>query len=260
MRTGRRGIYIWLMMLGFVIAVLALAAAAGAAAISAELTAVLVGVYLGLVAFTLVGDKLRDVNLQLPRPSLGAVMRVTPSARRAAQRARNRPDHDTDNILTDVGLIVNQRRPDGRWDRHLASAVSMDDDAIQPFISINVPAESSHRLALITFEVYDQAGRVQFSRQVEQWIRDGDNNVICDRQLRLTGNEALGRAGVWDLRVSIDGSTLAIHSFSVTPSTGERRRQFNEEGEAVGRLSVPDDDVPMSLDDLLREQRGRGER
>ena len=136
----------------------------------------------------------------------------------------------------------------------------MDDDAIQPYVTLNVPPEAGHRLAIIEFEFYDQTGRVQFSRKIEQWIRDGDNNIICDRQLPLSQDQTVSRSGVWDLRVTVDGGLVAIHNFSVTPSTEERRRQLNSDGEVIGdRLVIPQEDMPMSLEDLLREQRGRGE-
>ncbi len=256
MKTGKRGTYAWLAMLGFAVTLVVAAIAAGSVALGAEFAVGLILVYLAIAFYALAGNTIR--NFRLPgAPALLSAARATPAARRATQRARARPGFNSDVTLTDVGLIVNERRPDGRWNRHLAQSVSMDEDAIQPYVTISVPPESSHRLALITFEIYDQSGRPQFSRQVEQWVRDGDNSVICDRQLPLAGNDALGRSGVWDLRVTMDGALLAIHSFSVTPPDVERRRHFTSEGEAIGdRLAAAQDDAPLSLEELLREQRG----
>jgi hypothetical protein len=57
----------------------------------------------------------------------------------------------------------------------------------------------------------------------------------------------------------MDGALLALHSFNVNPSTQERRRQFTGEGEAVSRLTLSADDAPLSLDELLREQRERSD-
>ncbi len=249
MTTGRRGLYIWLTMMGIAIALVVLAGAATPA-----LAATLLVTYLAMLTATMVGPRLR--SLQLPKAPRRLSVRATPAAQAAARRAQSRPEYNTDQTLTDIGLIVNEKRPDGKWNRRLAQSVAMDEPAIQPYISVYVPPELSHRLAIIQFEVYDQAGRCQFSRQVEQWVRDGDNNVICDRQLPVRGNEDLGRAGVWDLRVSMDGALVALHSFNMNPASPERRRQFSGEGETVpGRLTLSADDAPLSLEELLREQR-----
>jgi hypothetical protein len=259
MNTGRRGIYIWLMMLGVAVALVVLAGALGTAALSAEVAIAIMAAYVAMALVAVAGNRLQ--HLQVPRPNLRAAVRTTPAARRATQRARSRPGYNADHAITDIGLIVNQKRRDGRWERHLAQSVSMDEHAIQPYMTVDVPPNLAQRLALIQFDIYDQAGRPQFSRQVEQWVRDGDNSIICDRQLPLARNESLGRSGIWDLRVAIDGALAAIHSFSVTPSTEEQRRQFTDDGEAVGeRLEIADDDLPVSLEDLLREQREQGER
>ncbi len=258
MNTGQRGIYIWLMLLGIAVGIVVLAGAIGATALSAELAVVMLVAYLSMVFVALAGNRVR--NFQMPRPNLRVAARATPAGRRAAQRARSRPEYNGDSGVMDIGLIVNQRRG-GHWDRRLAQSVSMDEGAVQPYITIDVPSQLAHRLALIRFEMYDQAGRLQFTHQIEQWVRDGENNVFCDRQLPLAGNESIGRSGTWDLRVTIDGALVAIHSFGVTPSTEARRRQFSGDGEAASeRLEIVDEDVPVSLDELLREQRGRGER
>jgi hypothetical protein len=259
MNTGRRGIYIWLVMLGVAVGLIVLAGAIGSTALSAELALGIVVVYLGMVFAALAGNRMRALQNALPPLVLNA--KTTPAARRAVQRARSRSSYASDFLLTDVGLIVNERRRDGQWNRHLAQIVSLDDDAVQPFLSVYSPAESSDRLALINFEIYDQTGRLQFSRQMEQYMRDGVNSIICDRQLPLEQvNEMSVRSGVWDLRISIDGMLAAMHSFNVTPSTEDRRRQFSTDGEAASdRLIAPEDDSPLSLEDLLREQRGRSD-
>jgi hypothetical protein len=42
----------------------------------------------------------------------------------------------------------------------------------------------------------------------------------------------------------------------MNPASTERRRQFTGEGETVpGRLTIDADDAPLSLEELLREQR-----
>src|SRR5262245_16057226 len=174
MNTGQRGIYIWLMLLGVAIGIVVLAGALGATALSAELAVAMLVAYLGMTAVALGGNRVR--NFQMPRPSLRMAVQATPAGRRAAQRARSRPEYSSDNVVTDIGLIVNQRRG-GHWDRRLAHSVSMDEGAIQPYMTIDVPPHLAHRLALIRFEMYDQAGRPQFNHQIEQWVRDGENAI-----------------------------------------------------------------------------------
>jgi hypothetical protein len=259
MNTGRRGIYIWLLMLGVAVSLIVLAGAIGSTALSAELALGIVVVYLGMVFAALAGNRFRGLQSSLPPLVLNA--KTTPAARRAVQRARSRSSYSSEYVMTDIGLIINERRRDGQWNRHLAQIVSMDDDAVQPFLAVYAPSEVSDRLALVNFEIYDQAGKLQFSRQIEHYMRDGSNSIICDRQLPLDQiNEMLARSGVWDLRISIDGMLVALHSFNVTPSTEDRRRQFSTDGEAAAeRLIAPDDDAPLSLEDLLREQRGRSD-
>src|SRR5262249_41944545 len=151
------------------------------------------------------------------------------AARQATQRARSRPTYGNDAALTDVGMIVNERRRDGQWNRHLAQVISLDDDAIQPYAAVHADAQRSNRLSIVEFDIFDQAGRQRFSRHCEQWIREGNNLVVCDRQLPLQqlSNENV-RSGVWDLRITVDGSLVGIHSFTMMPSTEDRRRQFND--------------------------------
>jgi hypothetical protein len=160
-----------------------------------------------------------------------------------------------DGVLSDIGLVVNEKRRDGRWDRRLAESVTMDDGAIQPYIILQVPAESADRLAKVEFELYDQAGRLQFSHTFEHYLRDGRNLILCERHLPLRGNEALGRAGTWDLRVSVDGGLVGIHGFSMGRGTGEPREALREESaSAADSRTLHADDEPMSLEDLLLEQ------
>ncbi|MEP7286772.1 MAG: hypothetical protein ABI947_13510 [Chloroflexota bacterium] len=252
MNRSRRGTYIWLALLGAAVGLIALASAFGT--VSTALAGGLVILYLGIAFAALANMRLRALRLTMP--NLAATTRVTPAARKAAQRARTRPEYMDNHTLTDIGLIVNEKRADGKWARQLAQVISLENDAIQPFVIVYATPENSNRIALVKFDIYDQAGRVRFSRTCEQWIRDDENLIVCDRQLPLQEANDIGRSGVWDLRVTIDGALAAIHSFNVTPSTAERRRQFSSDGEA--RLSdnaVPDEDGPMSLEDLLQEQR-----
>lgn len=254
MSKSRRGTYIWLVMLGIAVGLIALAAMFGTE-VSAPFAFALVVGYIAIALASIARFTLPQLNLSMPQ--ISTAIRMTPAARQATQRARNRANFSDDTTLTDVGMIINQRRHDGQWNRHLAQIVSLDDDAIQPFLAIHADADQSNRLALIQFDIFDQTGRQRFSRQCEQWIRDGNNLIVCDRQLPLQPlNDENGRSGVWDLRITVDGSVVGVHSFTVTPSTANRRRQFNDEGETdIGEIV---DDGPVSLEDLLRERPQQG--
>jgi hypothetical protein len=243
-------------MLGLAVALVVLAGVFGTATgITAELAFVLVAGYIGLALASLARFALPQLNFAVPQ--ISNAIRMSPAARQATQRARGRANYSDDTTLTDIGMIINERRRDGQWNRHLAQIVSLDDDAIQPFAAVHADADQSNRLALIQFDIFDQTGRQRFSRQCEQWVREGINLIVCDRQLPLQPiNDENGRSGVWDLRITIDGSVVGVHSFTVTPSTADRRRQFNDEGETdIGDIV---DDGPVSLEDLLREQPQQG--
>src|SRR5258708_5633996 len=257
MTRVRRGTYLWLLMLGAAIGIIVLAGALGTAPMSGPVAIGLMAIYLFLVFATLAQLNLSSMRVAMPRFSAAA--RMTSAARRAAQRARAQSNIVAEQTLTDIGLIVNERQRNGQWARHLAQVVSLDDDAVQPFGTFYALPEQGNRLALIQFDIYDHAGQRRFRRQVEQWVRDGENLVVCDRQLPLEDVAGIDRSGVWELRISVDGALAALHSFSVTPSTAERRRQFSGEGEApMAHLAVPEEEGPLSLEDLLREQRQRG--
>src|SRR5450432_2001117 len=237
MNRSRRGTYVWLMLLGLAVALVILGGLLGTAPLGTPQLALL-AVYALVALPTVANFELKRMQLSLPRFS--APVRMTPAARKATQRAHTHRSAG-DAAVTDIGLIVNEQRDDGQWNRHLAQVIAGDDGAIQPYISLRVPSETSNRLALIAFELYDQAGQPRFSRQHEQWLRDGDNLVVCDRQLPLQeSGSGTSRSGVWDLRITVDGILVAVHNFSVAPSNAERRRRLTTDGEAGLTMAVPD--------------------
>jgi len=163
--------------------------------------------------------------------------------------------------LVDIGFLVNDKISDGSWDRRIAAAASFDDGYVQPYLKVHVSPDYTDRSVMIDFEVYDRLGRLQFSHRVEEFLREGENLILCDRQLALRGNETLGRAGTWDVRVKIDGALAAIHEFNMSASDAERREQVRDNGEALrdveSAIEEEDEAVPVSLEDLLREQARR---
>lgn len=258
MYRSRRGTIIWLALLGAAVGIISIASIFDPTVVNSQIATSLLAMYGGVAGVTLLGERVRNIHLEMPR--LTVPIRMSPAARKATQRIRGRSDYSQVMTLTDIGMIVNERGRNGQWNRHLAQIVSMDDDAIQPYITLHATPDEGNRVSLVEFSIYDQSGKLRFSRVCEQYIRDGENLLVCDRHLPLEGNEDIGRAGVWDLQVRIDGAMAAVHSFSVNPSTTERRRHLSEDGEiATEGLAAPADfDEPISLDELLREHRRSG--
>jgi hypothetical protein len=254
MNSGR-GVYVMLGIVGTVAGILAISGSGGPV-----VGALAVGGFLALAAAVFANNRLRQ--LQEAIPQIAATVNATPAARAAAQRARRLSNYATDETVTDVALIVNDRDRAGRLNRRIATNVSMDEYAMQPIVKFTVPNELLNRISIIRFEIVDKAGKVQFSRAVEHYTRDGENLVACDQQLRLRDNANLGRAGTWDLQVTINGQLAAVHSFTVSPAQQDRSIPVQDDGEInISRLQEPaeeEEDMPMTLEDLLREQRRSG--
>ncbi|HEX2905394.1 MAG TPA: hypothetical protein VHO69_00930, partial [Phototrophicaceae bacterium] len=184
------------------------------------------------------------------------LMKMSPQAREAADRARRRSTFSPAGVsLLDVGLISLQASSEGMLMRR-SRTISLDDNGVRPYLTLNVAPESADRNTLIRFEILDQNGQIQFVHEMKCYLRDGEMNILADHHLPLAGNERLtSSAGDWDLRVFMDGGLLGALTFTVTPSLEERRKLFaRDPGEAVNRLREIDADAdsPMSLEELLR--------
>ena len=191
--------------------------------------------------------------------------RMTPQAREAVARANSRLTLGVANLqLTDIGLIATQTGSDGMNMRRTRS-VSKDDDGVRPYITLYVPSAEADRSATVQFELYDQNGEEQYRRVTTAFLRSGEMNILADTHLPLFDNDHISGVGDWDLRVSVDGVMLGIHSFALTASVDERRRRLRREsndyyaaddGERAqgGRHVHIRDDAPMSLEELLRNQ------
>jgi hypothetical protein len=243
-------------MLGIVGSVAGILALTGAGGPVLSVLAV-VG-FLALAGGIFANSRIRQ--LQEAIPQIAATAKATPAARAAAQRARRLSNYAPDELITDVAIIVNDRDRNGRLQRRIGNTVSMDDYAVQPIVKFTVPPGLVNRVSIIKFEIVDKAGKTQFARSVEHYTRDGENLVACDQQLPFRNNTALGRAGTWDLQVTINGQLAAVHSFTVTPAQQDRTIPVTHDGEInISRLQEPieeeESDMPMSLEDLLREQR-----
>lgn len=174
--------------------------------------------------------------------------RATSQAREAAQFART--SFLTENfMLQDIGLVVDERSRGGLSLRR-ARLMSLDDESIRPYVVIH----STHypRQVIIRFEIRDAAGHAQFVYEMEHMMRRGENLIVPDYRLRLRGNDKLSRTGTWDLAVSVDGQTLGVHNFNMSPSISARLRVLDD-GEAM--LPYDEEDLPVSLEELLRHSR-----
>jgi len=199
-------------------------------------------------------------SLQRSQSALTATVKSTAAARRAATRAKAHPDYGFGANLTlvDIGILVNEKTAEGRWVRQISAGASLDDGFIQPYIKLYVPPEEAERYTTLEFEFYDRSGRLQFSHKMEDYLRAGDNLFLCERQLPLRDNAHIGRVGMWDLRVKVDGALVGLHGFNMSSTSGERP-MFVAAPSRI-RLSTPVDEneaPPVSLEDLLREQARR---
>ncbi|MCE7946141.1 MAG: hypothetical protein DYG88_01790 [Chloroflexi bacterium CFX4] len=265
--TNRRVTNIGILLLGVLVALVAIASVSSAA-MSPVIGFSMVAAYLALAFFLYKRadlGALADTVLRT-KTTFAASARMSGNARRAAARAKSHPDsgYGSEVALLDVGMLVNERRQDGGWDRRIAQAAALDEGFLQPYIKIFVPASAAERHATLTFEFYDRSGRLQFSHSMEDYLRTGENLILCERQLALRGAEQQMRAGTWDLRVKVDGVLVGLHDFSMSSTRGERPTERAAERPAPPtRLSHAHDEddyeeaPPVSLEDLLREQARR---
>lgn len=265
--SRKRATRIGIFLLGILVALIAIASVSGNAAISPVVAFGLVAAYMILAAATILRLDLNQIreSVQSRSQSLAATSRVTNAARRASGRAKAHSEYGmgTDILLLDIGMLINARRDDGKWNRRIAESVALDDEFIQPFIKIHVPLELAERHTTLEFEYYDRAGRLQFSHSMEDYLRAGENLILCERQLGLKNASEQMRVGTWDLRVKVDGVMLGMHDFSMSSArdTGSaEERAERQQVVSASRLSyedAEDEGAPVSLEDLLREQARR---
>lgn len=257
--TNRRVTTIGLLLLGVLVMLIAFASVSSAA-LSPAVGFGMVAAYLALAFFLYRRADLGALAevVQRRQATLTAAARMSGAARRAAARAKAHPEAGVGSELTllDVGMLVNERRPDGGWNRRIAQeSAALDDEFLQPYVKLFVPAGSGERHATLTFEFYDRSGRLQFSHSMEDYLRTGENLILCERQLALRGAEQPMRAGTWDLRVKVDGVLVALHDFSMASTSGVAHSA------PPRRLHAVEDDYeeapPVSLEELLREQARR---
>ena len=194
------------------------------------------------------------------RTTLGG--KTTPDAREAAERAKARGAYLMGDMeLLDIGLIALSERYDGMVMNRTRN-LSLDDNSVRPYITLQVPAIEADRRANIRFEIDDGHGDKIYVHEQEMYLRDGKMDILANTQMPLFDSDMGIDPGDGDLRVYIDGDLAGILGFTITPSTQDRwagRRQSRREQPAAQRLTdtEPEDDGAVSLEDLLRQSRNQ---
>jgi len=250
--ASTRGTVIWLLIVGVA---LALTLAAGSLPTGAA--AALLAAYLAVVVLVAQGAEIRTLVNSLPRRAGEQPAQPTEVAREASARARGYPGFDRQIRLLDIGLIVDEQRPDGMSLRR-GRFISLDDDAIRPFGIVEVPAGLGDRLATLRFEIRDEAGKAQYIFEDEQWLEAGQNVLLPGYRFPIRKQAGDLGAGAWSARVAVDGGLLGVHHFNVSPSLAMRRQQLGADGEVlrerIWRSDTDDEALPVSLEELLRQQ------
>ena len=261
----KRANYPWLAVIGVLVTVAALSGQATTPVLAGLLALFVVAV--GASIELMPRKAVLIDKLQSPL----ANFRMSPAAREAVERARKRGGFiDPDVAITDIGLISQQSGQTGIVMRR-SRTVSKDDDSVRPYVTLNIKPNEADRRALIRFEMIDQNGAPQYIHEMRTYLRDGEVNVLADHHLPLLGNDKLTQVGDWDLHIYIDGTLAGALTFTVTPSLEQRDRELlggvgardlnairyrlEDDGEeySVGA----EDDVPTSLEELLRRQSRR---
>jgi hypothetical protein len=249
----RRQFLGWLTILG---AMVVLAMVSGA--LTAPVTIALVLLYAFALGASLIDFRANEL-IERSRASFTAA-KMSPDAREAVERARRRGSVIGAGFnLLDIGLIATATTERG-LDMRRTRSVSKDDDGVRPFITLRVEPHQADRITVVRYEMIDQNGQTAYVHEMKTFLRDGDMNILADHQLPLYGNEDAIAAGEWDLRVYVDGSLIAAHSFSVAPSVDERlgrsrRAADAPQQQAARRIATPDaSEGPVSLEELLRSQ------
>jgi hypothetical protein len=250
-RNSYRGTLIWMFIVGVALGLTMLAGE-----VPAEIAAVLLGAYLGLAFLVVRNVQLSPVTM--PWAARGKrVKEPTEVAREATARARSFPNYDTLIRLLDVGLIVDEPRPDGMSLRR-GRFISLDDDGIRPFAIISVPEGLSGRLGHVRFEIRDETGHLHYAFEEEKWLQAGENILLPDYRFPIRKKAAELDPGAWTAHIIVDEGVLGIHHFNLSPSLAARRKQMATDGEImrerVWRTEEDDESLPLSLEELLRQQ------
>ncbi len=142
----------------------------------------LVGAGLLLAYLVLVAAIARNIDISTLVEALPSrrVPELEPSevAREAMARARTHPDYDALVRLLDIGLIVDEPRPDGLSLRR-GRFISLDDDGLRPFAIVNVPELLANRVGRVRFELRDESGKRRHY-EADKGLQTGENAILPD--------------------------------------------------------------------------------
>ncbi|MCD4687643.1 MAG: hypothetical protein K8S97_17075 [Anaerolineae bacterium] len=251
-RHSNRGTVVWLFIVG-----LALIMTLMAGSVSTAVGAGLLAAYMGLVVMLARDVELGAVFSQLPNLRTHPQQEPTAIAQEAASRARRYRNFDAAIRLLDVGLIVDEQRPDGMALRR-GRFISLDDEGIRPFAIVDVPAGLAGRMGHVRFELRDATGQLQYVYEEEKWLQPGENVLLPDYRLPVRKKADELNDGGWSAHVLVDAGVLGVHHFNVSASLEARRRNIGSDGEIlrerVWRNQEEDEALPLSLEELLRQQ------
>jgi hypothetical protein len=249
-RNSNRATLVWLFIVGMALGLTMLAEE-----VPTEVGAALLAAYLGLVLMITRNVSLAAIS-GLWTSRIIHEKEPTEVAREASARARSYPNFETLVRLMDVGLIVEEQRPDGMSLRR-GRFVSLDDDSVRPFAIVNIPAALSQRLSHIRFEIRDGEGKLRYAFEEEKWLQEGENILLPDYRFPIRKKASELESGGWAAHLIVDGGVLGVHNFNLSPSLSARRRQLSADGEMrerVWRTNEDDESLPLSLEELLRQQ------
>jgi hypothetical protein len=154
-------------------------------------------------------------------------------------------------LPTDIGVMAFRGDQDPIIYR--TQPVLDDIDYIQPFVQLRLPTKAVGR---IRFEITDSDGQILFVHEDVHQLQRGRNLITPSARLPIHDAQAMQSS--WELRVSADGTPLAVHQFSWQESESKAiRRHLTEDGEISNemRAMMADNRLQrLSLDDLLGDQ------
>jgi len=240
--SNRRGTFVL-----YVVIALAILVAVFSGAVVPPVGAALITLYLLALTFSARRFSLQNLRAALPSQA----PRITNAARKATERAATGFLH-APYTLQDLGIIIDERRPDGiglRWARF----ITLDDESLRPYVVLHVPSEEYADQVIVRFALHDGVGTPQFIYEMEYRLSVGENLILPDYRLPLEKNAKLKDTdGTWQYTISIDGQPLGTHPFSLLPSVSQRLKQAKNDGEVdhSTRLMV-EEMLPVSLEELL---------
>ncbi len=256
---SRRATTVWLVMIGLILGIVLFSGALAPQAMVILLALYLLTALIAMGTFT--SDAFRSRLPQRPQKQEAkaprkARLKISSAAEQAQARARQAPTYLDQFALVDIGLIASELGSDGL--RLKRNNMSLDDQGIQPYAVVYADPSWADETATARFEILDSTGRACFVHEETVYLRTGQNNILSSYRLPLADKApADANPGLWELRVSLAGGVIGLHTFNLAPSIERRRRMIQGDLERRrGRLedeTAPlQDDSPVSLEDLLR--------